>query len=73
MHNVNWGVLLPFFREVDVHMFKDRFVKNQGNKFDIFKDTANNSILWLGNKSQKIWVETGYFPEDLFEIFPEGR
>ncbi len=50
--------------EFDVHQFKEDFVgKANISKFNIYKDTANQGVLWLGNK--KTWVETGYYFTDL--------
>ena len=56
---------------VDVHAFKQDFVGNNVAHWDVYKDTANNSILWLGNKMQTIWIETGYFLKDLYENYPK--
>ena len=29
---------------------------NNGSLFDIYRDTSNNNVLWLGNKSGTIWI-----------------
>ena len=41
-------------------------------KRQIFKDTANDGILWLGNKAKAntIWVETGLKMSDLRTWYP---
>ena len=45
---------------MDVHQFKAELVgENNMSKFNIYKDTANQGMLWLGNK--KTWVETGHY------------
>lgn len=51
--------------------YKQEFVSKNVAHWDVFKDTANNSALWLGNKTQTAWHETGYFIEDLLKIFPK--
>ena len=56
---------------VDVHAFKEEFVSQNISRWDVYKDTANNSALWLGNKTQTEWHETGYFIRDLLELFPK--
>ena len=58
---------------VDVHQFKSEFIgDNDMAHFDIFKDTANDGILWLGNKAKAntIWVETGLKMSDLRTWYP---
>ena len=55
---------------VDVHSFKGEFVGNV-SRWDVYKDTANNAALWLGNKAQSIWIETNYYIQDLIKIFPK--
>ena len=57
-------------KQVDVHAFKKEFVSN-GARWDVLKDTANNSVLWLGDKSQTVWKWTGYFLKDLLENYPK--
>ena len=57
-----------FLKDIDVHAFKQEFVGDVA-RWDVFKDTANNSILWLGNKAQTQWVETGYYLSELVELF----
>ena len=56
-------------KDVDVHAFKGEFVRKNVAHWDVFKDTANNSSLWLGNKAQNKWIETGYFLKDIFKFF----
>lgn len=56
---------------VDAHAFKRDFVGSNVARWDIYKDTANNSILWLGNKAQTVWLKTEYFLKDLLELFPK--
>lgn len=58
-------------KKVDVHAFKYDFVKKNVSHWDVYKDTANDSVLWLGNKAQTIWLETGMYLKDLIEIFPK--
>lgn len=58
-------------KKIDVHVFKEEFVSKNVAHWDVFKDTANNSALWLGNKTQTVWHETGYFIKDLLEKFPK--
>ena len=58
-------------KKIDVHAFKKEFVKNNVSHWDVFKDTANNSVLWLGDKAQKVWHETGMYMDDLIDIFPK--
>ena len=59
-------------KNVDVHSFKKMFVGSDGARWDIFKDTTNNSMLWLGNKSQTQWKLTGYLLQELIEFFRKG-
>ena len=58
-------------KKIDVHAFKKEFVKNNVSRWDVFKDTANESVLWLGDKAQKVWHETGMYLDDLIDIFPK--
>ena len=30
-----------------------------------------DSVLWLGNKAQNVWYETGRYLDDLIDIFPK--
>ena len=61
-------------KNVDAHALKADFVgKNNVAKWDIFKDTANNSMLWLGNKAQTVWQKTGLNMEDILELYPKGK
>ena len=84
MSDHNGGIALAFYADapvapvkvsssalkgVDVHGFKREFVGNSVSEWDVYKDTANGSILWLGNKSQTQWVGTGYFLADLYDYF----
>ena len=39
------------------------------NLYDIFKDKANLNRIWLGNKSQTVWHDTGYYIDDLLTYF----
>lgn len=57
---------------VDVHAFKEEFVGRGVARWDVYKDTENNSMLWLGNKAQTIWHETGYYLNELATYFPKG-
>ena len=59
-------------KKIDVHAFKKDFVKKNVSRWDVFKDTAHDSVLWLGNKSQDAWYETGLYLDDLIELFPKG-
>ncbi|MEE1328621.1 MAG: polymorphic toxin-type HINT domain-containing protein, partial [Oscillospiraceae bacterium] len=56
---------------VDAHTFKAEFVGKNVAHWDIFKDTANDSLLWLGNKAQTVWQNTGYYLTELIEMFPK--
>ena len=53
-------------KKFDAELYKEGYVGNKGSRFDIFKDTANNNKIWLGDKSQKIWIETYEHLSDLF-------
>ena len=59
-------------KNVDVHTFKRGYVGNDGNRWDLYKDTANNAAIWLGNKAQTLWIATEYVFEELFEYFLKG-
>ena len=39
----------------DAELYKSDYTSN-GSMFDIYRDTSNNNALWLGNKSQTIWI-----------------
>lgn len=56
-------------KNVDVHDFKAEFVKGDVAHWDVFKDTANNAAIWLGDKAQKVWIETGYYLTELIKYF----
>jgi len=56
-------------RNVDVHKFKQRFVGRKISHWDIFKDKANKSSIWLGDKAQRVWIETKYYLSDIIEQF----
>lgn len=56
---------------IDMHGFKYDFVGSDYAKWDVFKDTANHSVLWIGNKSQNVWIQTGYTLEELIKLFPK--
>ena len=58
-------------KKIDVHAFKQEFVKKNVSRWDVFKDTAHDSVLWLGNKAQNVWYETGMYLDDLIDIFPK--
>ena len=55
---------------VDVHTFKKDYVYASVARWDIYKDTANNSEIWIGNKAQAVWVKTGLLIQELLEIYP---
>ena len=60
-------------KDVDVHKFKLELTgKKAMSRFDIYQDTANDGILWLGNKNKAntIWVNTGLKMSDLRTIYP---
>ena len=59
-------------KNVDVHSFKQEFVGNQGSKWDIYKDTSNNSSVWLADKAQSVWIQTGYLLAELLVNFLKG-
>ena len=53
---------------IDAHAFKNKaggIPRTKVSRYDIYKDTANKSKLWIGDKAGKIWIETKYFFEDL--------
>ena len=56
---------------IDIHTFKKDYVGTNVSAWDVFKDTANDSVLWLGNKAQTVWIETGYYLDDLLNIYPK--
>ena len=61
-------------QKIDVHAFKQDIVgKKAIARWDVFKDTANDSALWLGNKAQDVWHNTGYYLEELMEIYPKEK
>ena len=45
------------YGEIDAYIFKVFLV--------IYKDTANNSMLWIGDKSQNTWYQTDLYLDDL--------
>lgn len=59
-------------KNVDVHSFKEVYVGKNGRSWDLYKDTANNAAIWLGNKAQTNWIPTGYILEELLEYFLKG-
>lgn len=59
-------------KNVDVHAFKEVYVGKDGKSWDLYKDTANNAAIWLGNKAQTNWIPTGYILEELLEYFLKG-
>ena len=59
-------------KNVDVHAFKREYVGDDGNRWDLYKDTANKATIWLGNKSQTLWIQTEYIIEELLEYFQKG-
>ena len=61
-------------KDVDVHGFKDDILKSNQIKesishYNIYKDTANNSMLWLGNNAKTRWINTGYSLATLIEHY----
>jgi len=54
-------------KKFDAELYKEGYVDKMGSRFDIFKDTANSNKIWLGDKSQRIWIETNEFLQDLFD------
>ena len=59
-------------KNVDVHSFKEVYVGKNGRSWELYKDTANNAAIWLGNKAQTNWIPTGYILEELLEYFLKG-
>ena len=59
-------------KNVDVHAFKYEYVGAVGSEWDLYKDTANNAVIWLGNKAQTIWIATEYVFRELLEHFKKG-
>ena len=58
--------------KIDAHALKKEILGNKSKdiaKFDIFKDKANSNRIWLGNKSQTVWHDTGYYIDDLLTYF----
>ena len=55
---------------VDVHSLKEGFVGRNGASWDLFKDTSNNSAIWLGDKPRKVWIDTGFYLDKLETLFP---
>ena len=53
-------------KKFDAEGYKKLYVGKNGARFDIYKDTANADKIWLGDKSQKIWIETFETLSDLF-------
>ena len=56
-------------KSIDVHAFKKEFVKGPVSHWDVYKDTANNAAIWLGDKAQKAWINTGLFLRQLKEYY----
>ena len=54
-------------KRFNAEQYKENYVGKKGSRFDIFKDTANHDQVWLGDKAQKVWIETGEKLIDLFE------
>ena len=78
VHNANCGPESPVkvkdnqLKGVNVHAFKEEYVGEKDlSRWDIFKDKANNSVIWLTNKAQNIWIKTQYVLEELIDIFSE--
>ncbi len=48
--------------KIDAHAFKENALGTQKgiSQYDIFRDTKNNGQLWVGNKSQTVWIPTEY-------------
>lgn len=53
-------------KKFNAESYKNNYVSNKGSRFDIFKDTANHDQIWLGDKAQKVWIETNEKLTDLF-------
>ena len=58
-------------KDVDVHALKSDYVRGPVSHWDLYKDTANNSAVWLGDKAQATWKYTGLFLNQLKEIYPK--
>ncbi|MBR1811010.1 MAG: hypothetical protein IJ766_05085, partial [Clostridia bacterium] len=58
-------------KNVDVHQLKKDMQVNPISRWDLFKDTANNSRIWLGNKLQTRWIDTGLFLKELINVYPK--
>ena len=73
VHNLNCGkpsspkkLTKNEIKKFDAEAYKKLYVGNKGSRFDIYKDTANADAIWLGDKSQKLWIETFETLSDLF-------
>ena len=58
--------------KIDAHAVKKEILGNKSKdiaKYDIFKDKANSNRIWLGNKSQTVWHDTGYYLDELITYF----
>lgn len=58
--------------KINAHELKREVLGNKSKniaKYDIFKDKANLNRIWLGNKSQTVWHDTGYYINDLLTYF----
>ena len=58
--------------KIDAHAVKKEILGNKSKdiaKYDIFKDKANSNRIWLGNKSQTVWHDTGYYLDELLTYF----
>ena len=55
---------------IDAHAFKQDMVGGSISRWDIFKDSANQNAIWLGDKAQKVWMATGYVLSELKNVYP---
>ena len=55
---------------IDAHAFKQDMVGGSISRWDIFKDSANQNAIWLGDKAQKVWMATGYVPSEFKNVYP---
>ena len=50
--------------------YKQDMVGGSISRWDIFKDSANQNAIWLGDKAQKVWMATGYVLSELKNVYP---
>ena len=55
---------------IDAHAFKQDMVGGSISHWDIFKDSANQNAIWLGDKTQKVWMATCYVLSELKDLYP---